>query len=123
MPQSPSERLTAIERVVDTHAYRLDASMQRFDAFYEAHRELEKEHADLKRTTDREIALLQREIDELKKWKEDVKRSEEEWGRKLWMILPPVLAVLISNAITYLLTVYGKKCPLPLDKHATAIGR
>ena len=56
-----------------------------------------------------EIVLLQREIDELKKWKEDVKRGEEEWGRKLWMILPPVLAVFISNAITYLLAVYGKK--------------
>ena len=61
---------------------------------------LEKEHADLKRTTDREIALLQREIDELKKWKEDVKRHEQVWGNKLWMILPPVLAVLVSNAIT-----------------------
>jgi chromosome segregation ATPase len=109
MPQSPNERITVIERIVDTHIYRLDASAKEVDAVYDAHRELEKEHADLKRTTEREIALLQREIDELKRWKEDVKKREEEWGRKLWMILPPVLAVLVSNAITYLLTVYGKK--------------
>ena len=83
--------------------------MKELDAAYHVHRELEKDHADLRRTTDREIALLQREIDELKKWKEDVKRGEEEWGRKLWMILPPVLAVLVSNAITYLIAVYGRK--------------
>lgn len=109
MPQSPNERITAIERIVDTHAYRLDISMKEADETYNVLREMGKEIADLKRTTEREIALLQREIDELKKWKEDVKRGEEEWGRKLWMILPPVLAVLISNAITYLLAVYGKK--------------
>ena len=67
--------------------------------------ELEKNHCDL----ERELALLKREVDELKKWKEDVKKRDEEWGRKLWMILPPVLAVLVSNAITLLITFYGKK--------------
>jgi hypothetical protein len=109
MAESPTARITIIERIVDTHTYRLDTSAREVDAVYEAHRELEKEHADLKRITETEIALLKREIDELKKWKEDVKKSEEEWSRKLWMILPPVIAVLVSNAITYLLTVYGKK--------------
>lgn len=109
MPQSPSDRITAIERIVDTHTYRLDASTKEIDAIYDVHRELSKELADLKRICERDISLLQREIEELKKWKEDVKRREEEWGRKLWMILPPVLAVLVSNAITYLLALYAKK--------------
>ena len=109
MPQSPNDRITAIERIVATHAYRLDISMKQADAAFLTLRELQKDIADLKRITEREIALLQREIDELKKWKEDVKKGEEEWGRKLWMILPPVLAVLVSNAITYLLAIYGKK--------------
>ena len=109
MPQSPSERIAAIERIVYSHDTRLDFSMKELDAANNALREVEKEHADLKRTTDREMALLQREINELKKWREDVKRREEEWGSKLWMILPPVVAVLVSNAITYLLAVYGKK--------------
>jgi hypothetical protein len=83
--------------------------MTKLDGVYDAHHHLEKEHADLRRTTDREIALLQREIDELKKWREDVKRRDEEWGSKLWMILPPVLAVLVSNAIIYPIAVYAKK--------------
>jgi chromosome segregation ATPase len=109
MVQSPNERLTAIERIVYAHDYGLDAATKEIDALRDAHRELEKDHADLKRTTDREIALLQREIDELKKWREDVRRGEEEWGRKLWMILPPVLAVLVSNAITYLIAIYSRK--------------
>lgn len=88
MPQSPIERITAIERIVDTHAYRLGASVTRVDAIYNALRGLEKEHPDLRRTSEREIALLQREIDELKKWREDVKKREQEWGTRLWMILP-----------------------------------
>lgn len=75
MPQSLNKRITAIERIVDTHAYRLNISMKEFDASSNALREMEKAIADLKRTTEREIALLQREIDELKKWKEDVKRG------------------------------------------------
>lgn len=105
MPQSPNERLTILERVIGAYESRLDIYTKEVYAIRDVLRALEKEHADLKRTTDREIALLQREIDELKKWKEDVKRGEEEWGSKLWIILPPVLAVLVSNAITYLLTV------------------
>jgi hypothetical protein len=109
MPQSPNERLTVLERVIGAYESRLDIYTKEVYAIRDVLRALEKEHTELKRTTDREIALLQREIDELKKWKENVKRGEEEWGRKLWMILPPVLAVLVSNAITYLLTVYGKK--------------
>lgn len=32
MPQSLNERITAIERIVDTHAYRLNISMKEFDA-------------------------------------------------------------------------------------------
>ena len=110
MAQSAAEeRINAIERVVDTHNFQLNASAKEQDAASMRHRELEKDHNALRRETDREIALLKREIDELKKWKDHVKRKEEEWGRKLWMILPPVLAVLISNAITLLITIYVKK--------------
>lgn len=49
MPQSPNERIPAIERIVDTHVYRLDSSAGEINEVYSAHRELEKEHADLKR--------------------------------------------------------------------------
>jgi chromosome segregation ATPase len=110
MVQSAAEqRIAAVERIVALHDFRLDESPKELDAAYIRHRELEKEHTELRRETDRKIALLEREIDELKKRMDDVKKREEEWGRKLWMILPPVVAVLVSNAITLLITIYVKK--------------
>jgi hypothetical protein len=70
---------------------------------------VEQELTALHRDFDREVALLKREIEELKKWQDDAKKGQEEWGRKLWMILPPVLAVLVSNALTLAITLYAKK--------------
>ena len=39
---------------------------------------------------------------------QEVKKAEEEWGRKLWMIVPPVAAVLVSNLLTILIMAYFK---------------
>src|SRR5947209_5252682 len=100
MPPRPTERITALERCIDVHTTRLDALVKEVDATYDAHTEAAKAFADLKRDFDREVALLKREVEELKKWQDEVKKGKEEWGRKLWMILPPLLAVLISNALT-----------------------
>jgi hypothetical protein len=109
MARSPTERVTALERTVDTHATQLDTFDKRVDAVYNAHSETAKELAILKRDFDREFALLKREVEELRKWQDDIKKGKKEWGRKLWMILPPVLAVLISNALTFIITLYLKK--------------
>jgi len=53
------------------------------------------------------IAVLKRRTDELEGWKDDVKKQGEEWGRKLWMIVPPIIA----GILTFLLGYYfgGKK--------------
>jgi hypothetical protein len=109
MAQSPTERVTTLERRTDVQAARLDALFKDVDTLRNAHAETVKELAVLDRNCDREIALLKREVEDLKKRLEDMKRSQEEWGRKLWMILPPVLAVLVSNALTLLIALYVKK--------------
>ena len=98
MAQSPTERLTMLERRGDVQAVRLDAIFVEVDTVRNADAETVKEVAVLNRNFDRELALLKRELEELKKWQDDVKKGQEEWGRKLWMILPPVLAVFISSA-------------------------
>jgi cell shape-determining protein MreC len=105
MAQSPTERVTALERIVDTHTIRLDALVKDVDALYEAHSEAAKDFTDLKR----EFALLKREVEELRKWQDDMKKGKEEWGRKLWMIVPPLLAVLVSTALALVITLYVKK--------------
>ena len=49
-----------------------------------------------------EIAILKERTDDLKGWKDDLKKRSEEWGRKLWMIVP----VLIGAIATFLLGYY-----------------
>lgn len=51
-----------------------------------------------------DIALLERETDELKAWKDDLKKQQEEWGRKVWMLVPPIVAALLSSALTGFIT-------------------
>ena len=109
MAQSPTERLTALERLVDAHTTRLDALVKEVDALHNALTEMAKEVAALRRDFDREAALLNREVEELRKRQDEEKKGKEEWGRKLWMIVPPVLAVLISTALTLVITLYVKK--------------
>ena len=109
MAHSPTERVTALERIVDTHTFRLDALVKEVDALNYSQSEAAKEFAALKRDFDREIALLKRKMDGVMKWQDDEKKGKEEWGRKLWMIVPPVLAVLISTAITLVITLYIRK--------------
>jgi cell shape-determining protein MreC len=108
MAKSPTERVTTLERQVDTHIAQLEALVQNVKSVSDSHADTAKELATLKRDVDREVALLKREVEELKKWQDNVKKNQEEWGRKLWMILPPVLAVLISNALTLAITRYFK---------------
>lgn len=109
MAVSPTARITALERVVDTLIVQLETVAQDVKDLKTLCSEAAKSFADLKRDFDREMALVKREVEELKKWQEDIKKGKEEWGRKLWMILPPVLAVLISSALTFLITLYLKK--------------
>ncbi|SRR6266496_3132279 len=102
MAQSPTERVTALERMADVLTTRLDGLDKGADKLSNAHAEMAKELASLKRDFDREVALLKREVDELKKGK-------EEWGRKLWMIVPPVLAALISSVVTLIVALSLRK--------------
>ena len=109
MAQTPTERVSALERLVEGLTARLASLVKEVDALDDRGSEAGKELVALKRDFDREVALFKREVEELKKWQDDAKKEKEEWGRKLWMILPPVLAVLISNALTLAITLAIKK--------------
>ena len=66
----------------------------------------EKHLTELRREFDRDTALLKREVDDLKAWREEWKRGSDEFGRRLWMIVPPILAAVVSSALTGLVTDY-----------------
>jgi hypothetical protein len=53
------------------------------------------------RSTD--IGFVRKDVEDLKKWQEEVKKRGEEWGRKLWLIVPPILAAALTGFINYLL--------------------
>ena len=50
-----------------------------------------------------DIGFLKKDVEDLKKWQEEVKKRGEEWGRKLWLIVPPILAAALTGFINYLL--------------------
>jgi hypothetical protein len=47
------------------------------------------------------FADLTAEIAVLRERTEDLKKRSEEWGRKLWMIVPPLIAVIVTFLLTY----------------------
>ena len=56
-----------------------------------------------------EIALLKKTSDDLVGWKTDAKRLEEERGRKLWLLVPPIIAAILSSGLTALLSYLLRK--------------
>ena len=48
-----------------------------------------------------DIALLRKEIEELKKWEEDVKKQKDEWGRRLWALAGPLLGAVVGWALAH----------------------
>jgi hypothetical protein len=52
--------------------------------------------SDMRREHEKGIALLKREVEELKKWKEDQKKEHDEHGRRLWAFGPNLLAAIIG---------------------------
>ncbi len=46
-------------------------------------------------------ALRQNEIEELKKWQDEVKKQKHEWGKRIWGLVAQVLAVAVGWALGY----------------------
>jgi hypothetical protein len=42
-------------------------------------------------------------------WKDDAKRLAEERGRKLWLLIPPIIAAILSSVLTALATYFLRK--------------
>ena len=46
------------------------------------------------------VALVEQSATDLKKWKDETRHREEEFGKKVWMIVPPVIAAILSSTLT-----------------------
>jgi hypothetical protein len=91
-----TEKITELEKLGATLLVRLDAALKEVEVVDNAHSETARSVADLRREYEKEIALLKREIEDLKKWKEDQKKAGEERSRRLWAFGPNDVAAVIS---------------------------
>ena len=62
------------------------------DKLYQAHQELAQTVSILQREHEKEIALLKRDVEDLKKWR-------DERNRRLWAFGPNILGAVISGII------------------------
>jgi uncharacterized protein YaaN involved in tellurite resistance len=65
--------------------------------------------ADLKGEFQNAINLLKRDIEDLTNWQEEVKQRDREFRSKAWMLVPPILAAILSSTLTGLIGYYFLK--------------
>jgi hypothetical protein len=50
-----------------------------------------------------DVGFVRRDVEQLQQWRDEVKKHGEEWSRKLWLIVPPILAAALTGLINYLI--------------------
>lgn len=94
--KTDGEKVDELERLVAALTERANNPAAEIDAIHAADTDHARSHADLRRESEREIALLRREV-------EDLKKDRERWGQRLWMVLAPFAAgaagILLSNQL------------------------
>jgi peptidoglycan hydrolase CwlO-like protein len=65
------EKIDELEKLGATLLTRLDNLNKEVSAVYAAQKEIAQQLADLRREYERELALLKREVEDLKKWKDE----------------------------------------------------
>jgi len=91
-----------VERLQETVAglvEQVSTVRDRGNALYAAHSETARIVADLRREHEKEVALLKREIEELRGWKADQKRQGEKWSRRWWAFGPNLFAAVVGGLI------------------------
>ncbi len=48
-----------------------------------------------------ENALLRKELEDLKKWRDEVKAKKDEWGKRLWAMAGPLVGAIAGWALGY----------------------
>lgn len=68
--------------------------------------EIAKDLADLRREHEKETAMMKRELEDLKKWKDEQKKEHDEWGRRVWAFGPNVIGAVVSGIIAALVAYF-----------------
>jgi predicted RNase H-like nuclease (RuvC/YqgF family) len=103
------DKVDELQRSVATLTERLDNARKWLDRLDDSYEENAHHLADVRRENERVIALLQREVEELKKWKDDKKKQDDEWSRRLWAFGPNLLAAVIGGLIAAAIAYFIKR--------------
>ena len=101
MPRkTDGDKIDELEKLGASLTVQIASAVKELEAVFDAHSETAKTVIGLQREFEKEVALLKREIEEFKRWKEDQKKAREEQSRRLWAFGPNLLAALISGLIS-----------------------
>ena len=48
-----------------------------------------------------DLAIARKELDELKRWQDEVKKQKDEWGRRLWALISSIIVALTGWTLGY----------------------
>lgn len=88
-----------INEVVAQLDERVKTLTKELEAVDAAHSDTSQKVHDLRREFEKEIALLKREIEELRNWKDEQKKEHDERGRRLWAFGPSLLGAIVGGLI------------------------
>jgi hypothetical protein len=100
-----SEKIDELATLVAVLSERLDAHRTEVGGIADVQSRAVEVLAEVKT----EIALLKKISDDLVDWKDDAKRLQEERGRKLWLLVPAIIAAILSSALTAVATYFLRK--------------
>jgi hypothetical protein len=101
-----------LTRLVDALTERLNSTNKALDEVRAEHKKLQQEHNDHRREAEKEIAVLKREVEELKKSQaekeiavlkrevEELKKSKDLWGNRVFTLVMCLVSALIGGVVT-----------------------
>ena len=107
--KTQADRLLDLENVVPRIDMKLQTSEKAADALSCAHQETVGKVGDLRLAFETTIVLLKKEIEDLKKWKEEQKKETEERTKRIWAFGPNALAALIGGLFALLVSYVAKQ--------------
>jgi FtsZ-binding cell division protein ZapB len=90
--KTPTEKIHDLDILVATHKAQLVALQGQVNGIEAVQNTLSDSVVDVKT----KLALLDRQL-------VDLKQGKEEWGRRLWAVVGPILGALVGGLVGYLL--------------------
>jgi len=98
--KTQADRLLDLERAVAGIDKQLVAAEKAADALGHEHQKTRDLVIDLRRKYEVKIAGLEKDLEDLRRWRDDQMKERDEWARRVWAFGPSALITLL---FTYLI--------------------